>query len=243
MLLEPAEALIYLGEETITQISQYGKLLLPVMAGALAAQGGVSSSAALYAGTALFSGILMSFITGVLMPVCHMYLALSCAGCALEENFLKKLRDMMKWLINWCMKTLLYIFFGYMSITGVVSGTADAAALRAAKMTISTFVPVFGGMLADASQTILVGAGLMKSTAGITGLLTMIAICVGPFIKIGVLYLVLKLTAVCCSALKVKKITELVGDYSGAMGMVLGMIGTVSVLFFVSTVCFLKGVG
>ena len=104
-------------------------------------------------------------------------------------------------------------------------------------------VPVFGGILSDASQTILVSAGLMKSAAGIYGMLAMIAIWVGPFVKAGALYLVLKLTAVCCSVLKVKKVSELISDYSGVMGMVMGMIGTGCVLFLVSTVCFLKGVG
>ena len=39
LLLKPSNALIQLGAQTVTQLSEYGKLLLPVMTAALAAQG------------------------------------------------------------------------------------------------------------------------------------------------------------------------------------------------------------
>ena len=50
MLLN-VKSLIHLAGDTITEMTEYGKLLLPVMTTALAAQGGIGSSAALYAGT------------------------------------------------------------------------------------------------------------------------------------------------------------------------------------------------
>ena len=42
-----------------------------------------------------------------------------------------------------------------MSITGVISGTVDAAALKAAKIGISGAVPVVGNIFADATETIV----------------------------------------------------------------------------------------
>ena len=54
LLLRQTDGFVYLSREVITQISQYGKLLLPVMATALAAQGGTTGAAAIYAGTMLF---------------------------------------------------------------------------------------------------------------------------------------------------------------------------------------------
>ena len=47
LLLKPTNSMIKLGVDTVQQISEYGKLLLPVMTAALAAQGAVTSSAAL----------------------------------------------------------------------------------------------------------------------------------------------------------------------------------------------------
>lgn len=243
LLLRPSSALIQLGIQTVEELSQYGKLLLPVMTAAMAAQGGTTASAALYAGTVVFDTILSELISRLIVPMTYLYLCLAVANSALGENILERFRDFIKWLMTWCLKIVLYVFTGYMGITGAVSGSADAAAVKAAKLTISGMVPVVGGILSDASETVLVGAGVMKNAAGIYGLLAILAILVGPFIRIGVQYLLLKMTAAVCGVFGVKSTVSLISDFSAAMGMLLAMTGTVSFLLLISTVCFMKGVG
>lgn len=243
LLLQSTQSLINLGTDTVTQMSEYGKLLLPVMTAALAAQGGITGSAALYAGTALFNSLLSSIISGLLVPMIYLYLALAAANSAMGEDILKKLRDFVRWLMTWCLKTILYVFTGYIGITGVVSGTTDAAALKAAKLTISGVVPVVGGILSDASEAVLVSAGLVKNSAGIYGMLAILAVCIGPFLKIGAQYMLLKATAAITGVFGSKRVCGLVEDFSGAMGLLLAMTGSVCLLLLISTVCFLKGVG
>ena len=242
-LLLSANSLIRLAAETITEISEYGKLLLPVMTAAMAAQGGVSSSAALYTGTALFDAVLSSLISRLLVPMVYLFLALAVANSAMGEDLLKQMRNVAKGLISWCLKILLTVFTTYIAITGVVSGTTDAAALKATKVTISSVVPVVGGILSDASEAVLVSAGLMKNAAGIYGILAVLAVFLSPFLKIGVQYLILKLTAALCALFGAKRLTELIFDFSTAMGLLLAMTGSECLLLLISTVCFLKGVG
>lgn len=243
LLLKPANALIQLGVSVVSELTEYGKLLLPVMTAALAAQGGVSSSGALYAGTAFFSAVLSSVITNIAVPLLYIYLCLSVANSAIGEKTLKGLRDFAKWAISWMLKIVLYVFTGYMTITGVVSGTTDASAIKATKLAISGAVPVVGGIISDASEAILVSAGTMKNAAGIYGILAIIGICVGPFIKIGAQYLLLKITSAVCGVFGTKKASALLQDFSSGMGLVLAMTGTVCLLQLISTVCFMKGVG
>ena len=242
LLLQSTHSLIHLGTETITELSQYGSLLLPVMTAAMAAQGGFGSSAALYAGTALFGSILNKLISAILIPMVYVFLALSAANAAVGEDTLKKLGDFVKWLMTWCLRIILYVFTGYMGITGVVSGTTDAAALKAAKLTISGMVPVVGGILSDASEAVLVSAGVVKNSAGVYGIFAILSVCMAPFLRIGVHYLLLKATAAITGVLGTKRMAGLVGDFSTAMGLVLAMTGSVCLLLLISTVCFLKGV-
>ena len=243
LLLGSANSLIRLGTDTVEEISQYGKLLLPVMTTALAAQGGLTTSASLYVGTAAFDTLLSGVIASVLVPMVYIYLALAAANAAIGDDLLKKLRDFLKWLMTWVLKTVLYVFTGYMGITGVVSGTTDAAALKAAKLTISGVVPVVGGILSDASEAVLVSAGVVKNAAGIYGIFAVLALIAEPFFRIGVHYLILKFTAAVCGIFGSKRITELIGDFTSVMGLLLAMTGTVCLLILISTVCFLRGVG
>lgn len=242
ILFQPANTMIQLGVQTITEMSEYGRLLLPVLTAALAAQGGTTASASLYMGTAFFDSILMTLIVKLLIPLLYIYLCLCIADSAIHEPVLKSIKDFGKWLVTWSLKIILYVFTGYISITGVVSGATDAAAVKAAKITISGTVPVVGGILSDASEAILVSAGVMKSAAGVYGILAVIAILIGPFLKIGVQYLLLKVTAAISTVLGSKEIAELIQDFSGVMGLLLAMTGTVCLLLLISTVCFMKGV-
>jgi len=243
LLLQSVNSLVNMGVDTVQRMSEYGKLLIPVMTTALAAQGGATSSAALYAGTVFFDTLLISVITNLIIPALYIYLCLSIACCALEQEMLKKVRDFIKWLMTWALKWTLYIFTGYISITGVISGAVDAAAIKATKLTISGAVPVVGGILADASETILVSAGLMKSTAGVYGIFAFLAVCIGPFMQIGIQYLLLKMSGGICTVFDCKPAATLVQDFSTGMGLLLGMTGTVCIMMLISIVCFMKGVG
>ena len=243
MLLNNTGSMIQTAVDTINSLSEYGKLFFPVMAGAQAAQGGITSSAALYSGTIAFDAILGKMISNWMVPLVYMYLALSVSGSALGEDLLNRLRDLVKWFITWCLKNGLYIFTGYLSITGVVAGATDAAKLKAAKLTISSAVPVVGGILSDASEAVLVGAGMVKSAAGIYGLLAIMAIWISPFMQIGVQYLMLKVSSALCAMLDAKRVSTLIDGFSTAMGFLLGMTGIMCILLLISTVCFMRGVG
>lgn len=242
ILLKNTKVMFGLAADTIAKIGDYGKLLLPVMTSAMAAQGQVTSAAAIYTGSVFFISLLSGLIAECLLPMVYFFLALTTASSATGEGILKNLAGMTKGLIGWMLKTALILFTSYMSITGIVSGTTDAAALKAAKVTISTVVPVVGGILSDASESVLVSAGLVKNAAGTYGLLALLAIFLGPFFRIGVQYLTLKLTAAICSIFGSKQMSELTADFSSGLGLLLGMTGAVCTMYLISTVCFMKGV-
>ena len=242
ILLKPTDSLIRMGTDTIQEVSQYGRILLPVMTTALAAQGAVTKSGALYTVTALFDAILSTAISELLTPVIYIFLCVCVACCLVKQSILQEMRKFLKWLPTWSLRTILYVFTGYIGITGVVSGTTDAAILKATKLTISGAVPVVGNILSDASEAVLVSAGLMKNTVGIYGMLAIVAIWIGPFVKIGVQYAMLKLTIGICGMFAPKQATDLIADFSTTMGLILAMTGAVCVIFLISTICFLKGV-
>ncbi len=242
LLLRQTDSLVRMGADTVTELSEYGKLLLPVMTASMAAQGGLTSSTALYTGTAIFDAVLSTGIGKLLVPLIYIFLALAVAGAATGEGMLIKLRDFIKWLVTWSLKMILYIFTGYITVTGVVSGTADAATVKATKLTMSGMIPVVGGILSDASEAVLVGAGLVKSAVGVYGLLAIVAIWITPFLTIGIQYLILKLTAALCDVFEVKQVSALIGAFSEAMGLLLGMVSALCILLLISTVCFMKGV-
>lgn len=242
-LLEHTNTMIGYAANTVRDICEYGKLLCPVLTTALAAQGGITSSAALFAGTTGFISLLSVLVSRCFVPIIYIFLTFSITNSAFCDHGLKKVSEAAKNILHWLLKTLLIVFTTYMSITGVVSGITDAAALKAAKLTMSTVVPVVGSILSDASESVLVSMGIIKNAAGIYGILATLAVFMGPFIKVGIQYLLLKISAWICSLFTSKNISGLIEDFSTAMGLLLAMVAVSCVMVFISTICFMKGIG
>lgn len=242
LLFKPSSNLIQIGIKSIQELTEYGKLLLPVLTAAAAAEGGFNSSAALYTGTVFFNTLLSTGLSEFVTPLLYIYMVLCIAGAAIGEELLTKFQKFTKWLMIWTMKIILYTFTGYMGVTRVISGKVDASAIKATKIAISGMVPVVGSIISDASESILVSAGIAKSTVGISGFLVLASIWIGPFLEIGTQYLLIKITASVCSIFGTKRITTLVNDFSATLGILLAMTSAVCLLLMISTVCFLKGI-
>lgn len=243
LLLGPTNTLVQLGAETVTAISEYGKVFIPVMTAALAAQGGSGTAGALFASTVFFNTVLSSAVSHLLVPGIYIYLSIAIVNVVVNDDAMKKLSDFIKWVLSWGLKLVLYAFTGYVSITGVVNGTADQTAIKAAKVALGGFVPVVGGIMSDASETILVGASLVKNSVGVYGLITLLALVIGPFLKIGSQYLLMKLTTALCGGFTDKGILCLLESFTAAMGLLLAMTGCVCLLLMISVICFLRGIG
>lgn len=241
-LLLSANSMIRLGSDTVVEMTEYGKLLIPVMTAALAAQGAIGTSAALYTATMGIISLIGTAMSKLLLPMIYLFLALAIASGATGQDMLKQFRNLMKDGISWFLKTVLTIFTTYMGLTGIISGTTDNTAAKIAKAAISSAVPVVGGILSDASESVLASAAMAKNAVGLYGLFAILAVFLNPFIKIGCHYLLLKATGAMCAIFGSKTMTELIGDFSTAMGLLLGITGSVCLLLLISTICFIRGV-
>ena len=242
LLLTSTKSFITLAVDTVTAICEYGKLFFPVMAGALAAEGGSTTSTSLYTGTVIFNTFLTTGLVKVIVPALYAYLAISIVLSSYTVSILTSLKNFIKWFMTWSLKISIFLFTGYLGITKIISGSTDAIALKATKMTIAGIVPVVGGMISDASETVLLSVGIMKNTAGIYGVITLISISIVPFMIIGVQSILLKLTEGLCGLVATKSIIAIIHDIAFCMDFLLAVTGTVCTLLIVSTVCFMKGV-
>ena len=230
------DAMIGLGRETIGKMSSFSDLLLPVMAALTAATGRVSSAAVRQGATVLFTQMLIHTIDRLLIPLLYAYIAACCAYAAVGNEGLKKLSAVLKGAVTTILTTILLAFVGYLTMSGAIAGSADAAAVKATKMAISRAIPVVGGILADASESVLVGAGVLRGTVGVAGLLAVLAICIGPFLQLAFHYLTYKLAAALTGTVADPRLSGLLDSIGSAFGLVLGMTGSCALLLLFSVV-------
>lgn len=233
-------ALVTLASETVQKMTDYAAVAMPVLATTVAMNGGISSSQALYTGTVVFAQVLMQLIARVLIPLVWFYLAIATAEAAIGTDMLSELREFIGWVISKSLRIVIYVFLAYMSLTGVISGSSDAAAVKATKAAVSGMVPVVGSLISDASETLLAGAAMLKNSVGVFGMLAVLGICIAPFLRIGLQYLLLKLTAAVSGTIGMKPHVQLLKHFSTAMGYLLAMCGSCALLLLIAGICFMK---
>ena len=236
LTMTDVSAMIGLGWDTVGRMNIFSGVLLPVMAVLSAVSGSVSASAVRQSATVLFSKGLMSMMEHMLIPMVYAYVCVSCARAAAGNPGLDKLAKGIKSLVTGILSVLLLVFVGYLTASGAIAGSADLSRVKAARMAISRAIPVVGSILADASETVLAGAGVLRGTVGATGLLVVLAICLTPFLRLGVQYLLYKGTAALCATIAQPELARLVDAIGSAFGLVLGMTGAAALILMVSVV-------
>ena len=224
-------SLIGMGRQALDSMDSFSKVLLPTLAAATAA-GAVARQVA----TVFFADVLLTLIDRLLLPLVYAYIAACVAHAAVGNEGLKRVAGLLKWGVTSALTTIMLAFVGYLTVSGVIAGSADAVAIKAAKFAVSGMVPVVGGILSDAAETVLAGAGLLKNSVGVFGMLAVLSMCVIPFLQLGVHYLAYKLTAALSATVAEGRVAGLIDNIGGAFGLVLGMTGACALLLLVSMI-------
>ena len=196
--------------------------------------GAITTATVQQVSTVFFVDLLLRLIRELLLPLVYLYIGLLTAAACLPENRLGAIAEGLKKLVTWVLTTALLVFTVYLSVVRIISGSADSATVKVAKAAISGVVPVVGGIIADASETVLAGAGMLKNTIGVFGMLAILAACAYPFLQLGVQYLLYKGTAYLASVVGAPGLCKLIDGLGGAFGLILGMTGSCALLLLIS---------
>jgi len=236
------DVLVDMGRQTIEEISTFSKVLLPTLAAVTAASGAIGTASIHQVAAVFFVDMLLQLIQGLLMPMLYLYIGVMVAGTMLADGRLHGVAAALKKVVVWILSTSLLLFTLYLSVTKVISGTTDSAVLKMTKAAISGAVPVVGSILSDAAETVLAGAGMLRGTMGVFGMLAVLAMCVHPFLQLGAQYLLYKLAAFLAAVAAPPALCKLIDGLGTVFGLVLGMTGACGLLLLVSILSFVAAV-
>lgn len=226
-------SLLGLGWETVEELNVLSKALLPTLTAAVAAGGGVVSAGVHHVAAVFFSDILMTLVRDTLLPMVYLYAAAAAADLLVPGKRLQVVAKFIKKGTIWLLTGLLTLYTGYLTLSGVAAGSADSLTGQAVRTAIGV-VPVVGKIISDAAGAVLSGAGVLKNALGISGMLAVLAVCLTPFLRLAVQYLLYKLAAFFAGTVGSPKLMELIDALGGAFGLVLGMTGACALVLMIS---------
>lgn len=236
VLLRDFSGVLALCRDTLEQISVFSGVLQPVLATALSVGGNAATATVLQVATMIVFDLVIRLVNALLVPAACAYLGIVAVDAATGNGMLRGIADGIKGLTSGALKLILTLFTAYLTIAGGVSGSVDRMALKTAKFAVSGAVPVVGGVISDAAETVLSGASLLKNSIGIFGMLCVTAICLVPFVRAGASYLCYKAGAAVLSPLCAGSLRQLLEGVGTGFGLLLGMLGTCCLILYLELV-------
>ena len=227
------KSLLGLGTQTIEELDVFSKALLPTLAAAVAAGGGAVTAGTGQVIAVCFADALITLIRGLLLPMTYFLAAAATADAMLPRHGLGTVAKAASRVVTWLLTGSLVLFTGYLTLSGAVSTSADALTVQVTRSAVGA-MPVVGRILSDAAGSVLAGAGVVKNAIGVFGLLGVLAACLGPFVRLGVQYLLYKLTAFLAGMTAAPELAKLIDALGGVFGLMLGMTGSCALLLLIS---------
>jgi len=189
------QSIMQTGAQTIENLHIFSQAILPTLAAAVAASGGVASAAIRQTLTIVFIELLMNLIVEILMPLTYCHIFVSTAAALLPQQNLQHLSAWIRKGITWFLTGGLLLFTGFLKIAGISASSADELTLKITRSAISAAVPVVGSIISDAAGSVLQSASVLKNTLGIAGMLLVLAVCLRPFLVMTVQFLLYRIVS------------------------------------------------
>lgn len=239
-LTQGLQSLLAQAVSAITQLLDYSHAAMPCVFTAAAVSGTAASSAARYAALSLSMDVMMTAAQKLLLPLIHAQLALSIALGLYDNALLQSMLGLFRQACTLTMTLLATGFIAFIGVSGLVSATADAAAVRTAKTVIAAALPVVGGIMSDAATAVLSSAALLRNAAGVFSLIAVAALCLAPFAALFVRWVLFRFCMTMAGIIPGKRLGVLLGGFGSAMGQLMGLIGSFSMILFFSVVSVIR---
>ena len=234
VIIAPIASLIISSARLIRQMSDFMAGFVPVYVGIVTASG-KPVSAMTYNACLLGVGQVVSRVAStVLVPLLAIYLALCLTGSASREINMEGISKTVKNVVITVLGLLMTVFVGLLSVQGVVAASADTVTLKTAKFAVSTFVPVVGGAIGEALNSVQGCVGVVRSTVGGFGIVAVAVAFLPTILSILLMQLSLAAAGGVSDTLGTDRLSALTRSASSVLSLLLGILLVFAILFIVS---------
>ena len=175
----------------------------------------------------------------LLVPLLNIFLALSVTASVSPRLNLTGICDMFSKVIKWILGFIMSVFVGLLAIQSIIGTAADTAGTKAVKFVISSFVPIVGGALSDALNTVQSCVKLLKSGVGAFGIIAAGCVFIPILIQCLLWLAALQVCAAVGDVFELKQTTSLLRASGKVISTIISILLCCMTVLIVSTVLML----
>jgi len=233
--LAPVVKVIGDAADSIRQAGDFMLSFIPVYVSVVTAAGRPTTAAAYSAVLFTATQGMMSIVSGTLVPLLGVFAAISAAGSAGGKIKLDSAAGMIKKVVLWSLGLLLTLFIGILSIQTMVTNSADTVVVKTAKFMVSSFIPVVGGPVSEALNTVIGCLAMLKTTVAGIGIIVCLFTLLPTIISLVLYMTALHAASAAGDILGIERIPGILKSAADTMSIMLGAVVFAAVLITVST--------
>ena len=209
-------------------------IIFPILLTLMTAIGSVASVGVYQPAVVMLSSGVMQIFSFVVMPLFFTTLVFSVVGNLSGATRLDKFVAFFTSAFKWIVGIVFTVFLAFLTIQGITAGAHDGVSIRAAKLTISSYVPFLGGYISQGFDLVMASSILIKNAVGVAGLYLLLGVVLGPVIKIAVFILALKLAAAVTQPIADARISNFLTSVNKALGMLVAVLIGAAFMYFLT---------
>lgn len=171
ILIQPVCQTIEYSTTIIKLSADFMLIFIPVMAGIMLTMGQSLQAAGSYT-MVMGAGTAVSQISNnILVPLLNTFLGISVVSGISQRVNLNGFCELVNKVLKWVLTFTMSVFTAILTMQSIISSSADSAGVKATRFAISSFVPLVGGALSEAYQTVRGCMGMLKSGVGVFAIL------------------------------------------------------------------------
>lgn len=219
---------------TLSLIKQQMDIIFPILLTLVVAVGGTTTASVYQPAVVILSNGVMQIFSHVIMPLFIITLVFSIVGNLSSSNRFDKFVSFFTSAYKWTLGIVFTVFMSFLTIQGITAGVADGISLRAARFTISSYVPYLGGYVSQGLDLVLASSILIKNAIGLAGLYLLAAVVLGPIAQIVVFSLGLKLAAAVTQPIADNRISNFLSSVNKSFSMLIAILVGAAFMYFVT---------
>jgi len=223
-----------IGKEAINNMVSFMQALLPMLLTLLVSLGGVTASAVFHPVVLMSVSAVSTLIKDLLIPIIFFSAIMAIVNNITNSFQLTRFSGLLKELCIAILGFLLSVFLGIMIVQGTAAAVVDGVSVRTAKFATKNFVPIVGGIFADAIDTVISCSLLLKNAIGVVGVIIVFIMCAFPVLKILSVIFIYKLAAALIQPIGDEKIVNSLNGLANSLIMLFVTVSSVAMMFFIA---------
>ncbi len=178
----------------------------------------------------------------VVLPLMGGYLAISISGSVSPIMKRSGIAEIIKRIAFWIMALISTVFVGILGIQTAVNASADTLASKTVKFIVGSSVPLAGGVISEAINTVTASMGLLKSSVGIYGAVALGAILLPLVAELIIWRGVLLISSIMAELFALPQISGLLKAVDAMMSVLVGVLLLTGAMFIISLSIVVTGV-